>query len=237
MSDVGRYPTWVLLLGAVGSAVAVVVRYMLLDRGSNPRRLWLMLLAAWLVVIGLAASGALVTRNGERIAPNEGLLVLADLMVGMLVISAPVGRATRRFSDADLRRLRVRGALGTLLGRRRALAVMALLLGTMIALLAGEVALAARLPWPPALVACQDYATWSQAPANGTMPPAADEGILARASRVAPPGQLNVDLNALAADVRSAIFDTGTAQILDEARIVSDEQALDLDCKSVPTAS
>jgi hypothetical protein len=237
VSDVDRYPTWILLLAAIALAGAVVLRYMILDRGSNPRRLWLMLLALWLVVVGLAATGVFRTRTGEKITPNEGLLVLADVMAGLLVGSAPLGRALRRLTDNQLRQLRVRNALQVALGRRQAIVVMALVLGTMAALLAGESALAAKLPGPPAVVACQDYETWILAPGNGTMPPSADQTMLARAARIAPPGQLRLDLAALAADVQSAISDGGTAQgILDYSRILADESNVNLDCKSVPAA-
>jgi hypothetical protein len=116
VSDVGRYPTWTLLLAAIALAVAVVLRYMILDRGSNLRRLWLMLLAIWLAVIGLAATGVVRTWSGESITPNEGLLVLADLMAGLLVISVPLGRALRRLTGNQLRQLRVRNALQVALG-------------------------------------------------------------------------------------------------------------------------
>lgn len=82
MSVAGRYPTWVLLLAAVTLAVAAVLRFMTLDRRSNPRRLWFMLLAAWLAVIGLAGAGVFTTRNGQRITPmppqaDQGLLIQA----------------------------------------------------------------------------------------------------------------------------------------------------------------
>jgi hypothetical protein len=237
VSDVDRYPTWSLLLAAIALAAAVVLRYMILDRGSNPRRLWLILLTTWLAVIGLAAAGVFRTRTGESITPNEGLLVLADLMAGLLVISVPLGRGLRRITDRQLRQLRVRNALRAALGRRQTFAVVALMLGTMAALLAGEGALAAKLPGPPAVVACQDYETWILAPGNGTMPPSADQAMLARAAHMAPPGHLQLDLAALAGDVQSAISDGGTAQgILDYERILSDESNVNVDCKTVPAA-
>jgi len=136
VSGIDRYPTWALLLAAMALAGAVVLRYMILDRGSNPRRLWLMLLAIWLAVVGLAATGVIRTHSGENITPNEGLLVPADLMAGLLVISAPAGRALRRLTDNQLRQLRVRNAMQVALGRRQTIVVMALMLGTMAALLA-----------------------------------------------------------------------------------------------------
>jgi hypothetical protein len=86
---------------------------------------------------------AQLTRSGERITPNEGLLVGADLMAGMLVLSIPAGRAARRLTDEELRQLRVGDALQTLLGRYRAFAAIALVLVTMAALLVGEIAVAA----------------------------------------------------------------------------------------------
>jgi hypothetical protein len=237
VSDLDRYPTWTLLLAAIALAVAVVLRYMILDRGSNPRRLWLMLLAIWLAVIGLAAAGVVRTRSGESITPNEGLLVLADLMAGLLVISVPAGRALSRLTDSQLRQLRVRNAMYVALGRRQTIVVMALMLGTVAALLAGESALAAKLPGPPAVVACQDYRTWILAPGNGTMPPDADQAMLARAAHIAPPGQLRLDLAALSADVQSAISDGGTAQgILDYSPILSEVSSVNLDCESAPAA-
>jgi len=236
-SDVDRYPTWALLLAAIALAGAGVLRYMILDRGSNPRRLWLMLLAIWLAVVGLAAAGVIRTYSGENITPNEGLLVLADLMAGLLVISVPAGRALRRLTDNQLRQLRVRNAMQVVLGRRQTIVIMALMLGTMAALLAAESALAAKLPGLPAVVACQDYRTWILAPGNGTMPPTADQAMLAQAAHIAPPGQLRLDLAALAADVQSAISDGGTAQaILEYSPILSDESDVNLDCESVPVA-
>lgn len=237
MSDVDRFPTWILLLAAIALVSAVVLRFMVLDRGSNPRRLWLILLALWLVVVGLAAAGVFRTWSDQNITPNEGLLVLADVMAGLLVISVPVGRAVRRLTDDQLRQLRGRGAMLVALGRRQFIVVMALMLGTMAALLAGESALAAKLPGPPAVVACQDYTTWILAPGNGTMPPSADQTMLAQAARIAPPGRLRLNLAALAADVQSAISDGGTAQgILEYSPILSEESSVNLDCKSVPVA-
>jgi hypothetical protein len=136
----------------------------------TPRQLWLMLLELWLVVVGLAAAGALVTRAGERIAANEGLLVLADLMVGLLVISASVGRATRRLSDDGPQRLRVGSALEGLFGRAGPSRHGAI--DRHVDRSAGwEIALAAELPGPPAVLPGQDCAPWILAPANGTMPP------------------------------------------------------------------
>jgi len=235
VSDVDRYPTWALLLAAIALAGAVVLRYMILDRGSNPRRLWLMLLAIWLAVAGLAATGVVRTHSGENITPNEGLLVLSDLMAGLLVISVPAGRALSRLTDTQLRQLRVRNAMQVALGRRQTIVAMALMLGTVAALLAGESVLAAKLPGPPAVVACQDYRTWILAPGNGTMPPDADQAMLAQATHIAPPGRLRLDLAALAAAVQSAISDGGTAQgILDYSPILSEESNVNLDCESVP---
>lgn len=236
MTDLGRYPTWILFLAAVASTVGVIARYMVLDRGANPRRTWLWLLAAWLVVVGLAGAGLLVARNGQRITPNEGLLVFADLMAGWLVLSIPVGRATRRLTDRELRQLRVGDAGATLLGQRHFITLaVVLVLGTMSALLVGELALAARLPAPPAVVACQDYTTWILAPANATFPPPADQQVLARATAVAPPGRLRQDLSALGADVQSALVGADTAQgVQDMANIPSEEETVNLDCQSVP---
>jgi hypothetical protein len=237
VSEVDRYPTWALLLAAIVLAAAVVLRYMIVDRGSNPRRLWLMLLAVWLAVVGLAAAGLVRTRTGEPITPNEGRLVLADLMAGLLVGSVPAGRALRRLTGEQLRQLRVRDALQVALGRRLAFLVIALVAGTMAVLLAGESALAANLPEPPAVVACQDYQAWILAPGNGTMPPRADQAMLARAASIAPPGRLRLDLAALAADVRSAISDRGTAQgIAEYPQILSELSNVNLDCQSVPAA-
>ncbi|HUB40280.1 MAG TPA: hypothetical protein VMA72_15635 [Streptosporangiaceae bacterium] len=159
MSDFDRYPSWILLLAAIALAGAVALRYMILDRGSNRRRLWLMLLALWLVGVGLAATGAVRTRTGENITPNEGLLILADLMAGLLVISVPAGRALRRLTDSQLRQLRVRNAMLVALGKGQAIVVVALMLATLAALLVGETALAAKVPGPPAVAACQDYRT------------------------------------------------------------------------------
>jgi hypothetical protein len=237
VSDVDRYPAWALLLAAIALAGAVVLRYMILDRGSNPRRVWLMLLALWLVVIGLAAAGVVRTRTGANITPNEGLLVLADVMAGLLVISVPVGRALSRLTDGQLRQLRVRNAMQVALGGRQAVVVMALMLGTVVVLLAAETALAAKLSGPPAVVACQDYRTWILAPGNGSMPPDADQAMLARAAQIAPPGRLRLGLAALSGVVQSAIADGGSAQgILDSSQILSDVSNVNLDCKSVPAA-
>ncbi len=231
MADVARYPTWVLLLVTIVIAAVVVLRYAALDRGSNPRRVWLMLMAAWLAVIGLAAAGLIRSRTGQQITPNEGLLVLADLMAALLVISVPAGRAMRRLPSDRIRLLRITNAGQVLLGKWWALVVVGLTLATMAGLLAGEIALAAELPGPPAAAACQDYTTWFLDPANSTMPPRADRQILTEASQVAPPGNLRTHLAALAADVQSAISGNGTIQgILDELRITSDEGALNKDC-------
>ncbi|HTW02858.1 MAG TPA: hypothetical protein VMF87_21320 [Streptosporangiaceae bacterium] len=233
MADLDRYPTWILLLVAVAAAISVVARWMYLDRGSNPRRLWLMLLGAWLAVIALAWAGLLVTRNGEKITPDEGLLVLADLMAGLLVASVPVGRTMRRMAD-DLGQPRAGAALVGFYRGWRILAVAALTVGTMAALLTAEIALAGEPPEPPAVVACQDFTTWSLA--NPTMPPRADQAILAQAASVAQAGRLRLDLQALDSDVQSSIYNSGTAQIVDEARIASDEGALGQDCTAAPAA-
>lgn len=235
MTGVDRYPTWVLLVVAVAVAVAVVLRYMTLDRGANARRVWLVWLAGLLAVIGVADLGLLVSRNGQPITPNEGLLVLADIFAGLLVISIPLGRALRRRTDAELRQIRGNGALNALVGRRGSVAVISVMIGTIVVLLVGEIALADQLSAPPAAVACQDYTTWITAPANSVMPPQADEGILNQASVVAPAGRLQASLDALAADVQAAIGDSGTIQRLaDESRILSDETAVTHACKSVP---
>jgi hypothetical protein len=70
----------------------------------------------------MSAFGVLVTRNSQRITPNEGLLVVADIMLGLLVVSIPVGRAGPgsliQNSDSELRRIRASGALEALPGRR-----------------------------------------------------------------------------------------------------------------------
>jgi len=235
VQDLNRFPTWIVLLAAIASVIAVIGRYIVIDRGANPRRLWLMLLGAWLAVTGVGALGILRTRTGQRITPNQGLLVLADEMAGLLVISIPLARAAHRLTVSELRQLRSGDAVSALFGRHYLVKVIALMLGPMAILLAGEIALAAELPAPPAVVACRDYTTWILAPANAGLPPRADQAILTHASRVAPPGHLANDLNALAADVGLAIRDVNTMQrILDEARVVSDEKAVSLDCKSVP---
>jgi hypothetical protein len=233
VADLDRYPTWILLLAAVAAAVAVVARWMYLDRGSNPRRLWLILLAAWLAVIGLAWAGVLATRTGEKITPNEGLLVLADLMAGLLVASVPVGRTMRRLAD-ELGQPRAGNALAGVYRGWRMLTVVALIVATMAALLAAETALAGQTPEPPALVACRDFTTWSLA--NPTMPPRADRAVLAQAASVAQAGRLRLDLQTLDGDVQSSIDDSGTAQILDEVRILSDEDAVNQDCTAAPAA-
>jgi hypothetical protein len=233
VADLDRYPTWIVLLAAVAAAFSVVVRWMYLDRGSNPRRLWLMLLAAWLGVIALAWTGLLVTRNGEKVTPNEGLLVLADLMAGLLVVSVPVGRTMRRMAD-ELGQPRAGDALARFYRGWRLLTVAALMLGTMAALLTAEIALAGEPPEPPAVVACQDFTTWSLA--NPTMPPRADQAILAQAARVAQAGRLRLDLQALDGDVQSSIDESGTAQLVDEAQIASEELAVDQGCAAAPAA-
>jgi hypothetical protein len=234
MGNVDRYPTWVLLFVTIVLGVAVVLRYAVLDRGSNPRRLWLMLMAAWLAAIGLVAAGLVRSRSGQQVTPNEGLLVLADFMAALLVISVPVGRAMRRLPSDRLRLLRPNNAFQVLLGNRGAFAVMVLLLGTMAGLLAGESALAAELPGPAAATACQDYTTWMLDPANNSMPPRADQRLLTEASQVAPPGDLRSELAALAANVQSAISGNGTIPgILDETRIISEEGTVSQHCTSV----
>jgi hypothetical protein len=231
MPNVDRYPTWVLLLVTIVITAAVVLRYAALDRGSNPRRIWLMLMAAWLAVIGLAAVGLIRSRTGQQIPPNQGLLVLTDFMAALLVISVPAGRAMRRLPSDRLRLLRDTNAWQVLLGKWGPLVVLVLMLGTMAGLLAGEIALAAELPGPPAAAACQDYTTWFLDPANSTTPPRADRQILTEASQVAPPGNLRSDLAALTADVQSAISENGTIPgMLDELRIPSDEGAVNRDC-------
>lgn len=101
-----HYPSWPFLIAAVAAALAVAVRYMQLDRGSNPPGTWLKLLVAWLAVVVVAALGLVFTRNGQRIAPNEGLLlVYTDIMVSLLVISVPLARATRRLTVSGLRQI------------------------------------------------------------------------------------------------------------------------------------
>jgi hypothetical protein len=234
VADLDRYPTWILLLAAVAAAVAVVARWMYLDRGSNPRRLWLLLLAAWLAVIGLAWAGVLVTRNGEKITPNQGLLVLADLMAGLLVASVPVGRTMRRLAD-ELGQPRAGDAVAGFYRGWRILVVAALMVGTLAALLTAEIALAGETPASPAVIACRDFTTWSLA--NPTMPPRADRAILAQAASVAQAGRLRLVLQELDGDVQSSISDSGTAQILDEVRILSDEDAVNQDCTTAPAAS
>lgn len=52
-------------------------------------------------------------------------------------------------------------------GRRGSVAVIVVMIGTIVALLAAEFAFAARLPRPPAVVACRDYTTWSIFSATG----------------------------------------------------------------------
>jgi len=208
---------------------------MILDRRSNPRRLWFMLLGAWLAVIGLAGAGALVTRTGHRITPNEGLLVCADLMAGLLVLSIPAGRAMRRLTDEELRQLRPGDAWRTLLGRYGAFAAVALVLVTMAALMVAESAVAAELPPPPAVAACQDFTTWLLAPANRAVPQQAEQGLLVQAAGVAPPGPLRLDLETLAADVQSEIRGNGLAQDAQDS-VIADEDAVILDCEPLPAA-
>jgi hypothetical protein len=113
-------------------------------------------------------------------------------MASLLLMSVPLGRALRRLTGNQLRQLRFRNALQVALGGRQAFAVVALMLGTTAALLAGESALAAKLPGPLAVVACQDYNTLMLAPGNGTMPPNADQVLLARAAHMASPGHLRL---------------------------------------------
>jgi hypothetical protein len=235
VANLDRYPTWILLLAAVASAVAFVLRYKALDRRPNLLRPSLMLLAGLLAVIGLARAGIFVTRGGERITPNEGLLILADLMAGMLVLSIPAGRATRRLTDGELRQLRSGNALQAIFGRKALFIVVTVVFGTMAALITAEAAAAAELPPPPAIAACRDYTTWLLAPANkGTMPPKADQGILAQAARVAPPGRLRQDLRDLSATITAAIPSTGWSQAGLDGLIVSGLDAVSNDCRSVP---
>jgi hypothetical protein len=154
-------------------------------------------------------------------------------MAGLLVASVPVGRTMRRLA-AELGQPRAGHALAYSYRGWRILGVAGLMVGTMAALLAAETALAGEAPEPPALVACRDYTTWSLA--NPTMPPRADRAILAQAASVAQAGRLRLDLLALDGDVQSSIYDSGTAQILDEMRILSDEDAVNQDCTAAPAA-
>lgn len=234
MPDVNRYPTWVLLVAAVAMTVAVVVRFIILDRGASPRRIWPRLLAVFLATVALAGSGLLKTRTGQRVTANEGLLVDTDILAGLLVLTFPARYAVRRLPDADPGRLRPGADVAPLYQRRQFLGAM-VVLATTVVLLAGEIALAAQLPALPAAAACQDYRTWILAPANATLPPEADVGTLARASTAVPPGRLRDDLRTLLSGVRAAILAKGTEQgILDEAQIVTGVTALNRDCAAVP---
>lgn len=230
-----RYPTWPFLAAAVAAAVAVAVRYKRLDRGSNPQGTWLKLLIAWLAVVVVAALGLLVTRNGQRIAPNEGLLIFTDIMASLMVISVPLARATRRLTISELRQIRGPGALTAVFGRRGSVAVIAAMIGTIVVLLAGEYALAARLPGPPAVAACRDYTRWSTFSATGEGPQP-DPGILNQAADLAPRGSLRDSLDALVSDLHASDFAHGTTQADAAASVLSDETAVDAACQSVLAA-
>jgi hypothetical protein len=234
--SVDRYPTWPFLAAAFAAALAVVVLYMRLDRGANPRSVYLKLLLAWLVVAGAAALGLLVTRTGQRIAPNEGLLVFTDIMVSLIVIAIPIFRATRRLTVSELRQIRGPTALTDMFGLRRSIALVALMIGTIVVLLAGEIALADRLPGPPALVACQDYTTWSIFTATG-VGPQPKPGILKQAAEIAPRGALRDSLDALVADLREADSGRGTTQAEAATNVLSDETTLYDACRPVLAAA
>ena len=234
--SVDRYSTWPFLAAAVAAALAVVVLYMRLDRGANPRSTYLNLLLAWLCVVGVAALGLLVTRIGQRIAPNERLLVFTDIMVSLMVIAIPISRATRQLTISQLRQIRGPTALTDQFGLRGSIAFVALMIGTIVALLAGEFALADRLPGPPAVVACQDYTTWRTflATGAGSHP---KPGILKQAAEVAPRGPLQDSLEALVADLHAADSDRGATQAEATANIFSDETMLNDACRSVVAGS
>jgi hypothetical protein len=99
----------------------------------------------------------------------------------------------------------------------------------------GEIELASALPPPPATAACDDYNTWILAPGNDAPPPQADQAVLARAAREAPAGRLRHDLASLEADVQAVVAEQGSVQgLLDEQRMLTDMNAVTVDCRSVP---
>lgn len=236
MAELDRYPTWVLLLAASALTVAAIVRFRVLDRRPNPLLIWFMLLAGCLAVaLGLAVTGLLRTRSGQRFTPNEGLLTYADLVAGMLVVSIPLGRAMRRLTDGEVRQLRAGNAIQRLFGGNGPFVGGVIVAVITAALMTGELALAAALPPPPAVAACQDYTTWLLAPANvDVLPPTADQGILARAARVAPPGPLRVQLRQLVATVQAEPRRQGSSLLVTDNEIASGLGAVNHDCTSVP---
>jgi len=221
---VGRYPTWMLLLAAVISVGALAGLGWYLDRSSpGARRIWVRLLAAYLVILALAWAGVIPSRGG-LITPNEGLLVVTDLMVAMLVVLLPAAWWRRRRGAG---RHQVSGLRGVLLGLLACALVGALLFG--------EIDLASALPPTPATAACDDYRTWVLAPGNATPPPVADQAVLAKAAREAPAGRLKQALTALLAEVQATGAAWGTAQgYLDEQQTLSYMGTVTADCRSVP---
>lgn len=109
------------------------------------------------------------------------------------------------------------------------------MIGTIVALLAAEFAFAARLPRPPAVVACRDYTSWSIFSATG-VGPQPDPGILNEAAYIAPRGSLKDSLDSLVNDLHASTFDRGTTQADAASSILSDETALDTACRSVLAA-
>ena len=153
-------------------------------------------------------------------------------MASLMVIAIPIYRARRRLTVSELRQIRGPTALTDMFGLRGSIALVAVMIATITGLLAGEFALADRLPGPPALVACQDYTTWSVYTATGVgrQP---KPGTLTQAADVAPRGPLKDSLDALVADLHAASFDRGTMQEEAAANVLSDETTLDDACRSV----
>src|SRR5215469_393590 len=113
---VDRYPTWPfyrrLCCRCSGRCPALHTA----GPRSEPRSTYLKILLAWLLVPRLAALGLIFTRTGQRIAPNEGLLVFTDLMASLTVIAIPICRATGRLTVSELRQIRGPTALTDMFG-------------------------------------------------------------------------------------------------------------------------
>jgi hypothetical protein len=231
---VNGYPTWPFLAVAAASVVAAILLLMRLDRGANPRSVYVKLLLAWLSVVGVCALGLVVDRGGRRVITNVGLLFFTDIMVTMIVAAIPFWLKTRRWSVSELRKIRFPTGLGYVFGTGGGIAFVVLVIGTLVALLAGEFALADLLPGPPAVVACQDYTAWSTYQATGAGPPPRP-GILTQAAEIAPDGVLRDSLDALVADQHAADTDPGQSllQAVATANVYSDETTLDSACRSV----
>jgi hypothetical protein len=190
------------------------------------------LLAAYLVIVGLAWAGLLPSHSG-LIPPNAGLLVVADVMIALLVVWLP----------AASRKGRRGGNLSWAYGRRGVLlSVLAFVL--IVASLFGEIGLASELPPPPARAACDDYGTWVFAQVKAAPPSYVDEEKLTRAAREAPRGPLRQDLTALVVDVHAAISAWNTSQgslgeqqllaaYQDDQLVQSDMNAVTTDCSAV----